>query len=531
MADSSFRTFRRDAPARGTEVSEHDGMSDPLAELARLIGQSEAHGRNRDAGQSAEAFEDAAPASELDWVAADEGYAQRGSEAEQGYASPRVADSYQPRPPEGETWPPGPAYEDTSADRQYLPPAVPSDDVRGDPRGNGRMDAAYDRGASQPAASGLPPPLYIPPAQGGYHADEQRPFPAAARTDAGDSVHDEYEEEGAPSRPRAAIVVVIVLGLAVLGTAGALGYRAMFGGSVIPSLPPIIAPGNKPIKIVPKHDSQAGTPSQADAGSKGTTEQLVPHEEQPVDVQSANPVPRVVTTIPVSPNPPDASSLGGEPPAAPVPASASPNGPPQPVGATDQLTSPAPPPSGSKPVHTVIIRADQPPAAKPVVPPPAPAARPARVRQIATEPAREAAPRTASAGPLSIVPTEEGQPAPRTRAAPAPRSPAPRSSAPMALAAAPADTAPADAAPSGGGYAVQVSSQRSEAEAQAAFRSLQAKYPQQLSGRHAIVRRADLGAKGVYDRALVGPFASGEQASSLCSSLKAAGGNCVIQRN
>lgn len=93
-------------------------------------------------------------------------------------------------------------------------------------------------------------------------------------------------------------------------------------------------------------------------------------------------------------------------------------------------------------------------------------------------------------------------------------------------------SSPAEAAPSGaGGYAVQVSSQRSEAEAQAAFRSLQAKYPQQLRGRHAIVRRADLGAKGVYYRALVGPFASAEQAASLCSSLKAAGGNCLIQRN
>ena len=44
-------------------------------------------------------------------------------------------------------------------------------------------------------------------------------------------------------------------------------------------------------------------------------------------------------------------------------------------------------------------------------------------------------------------------------------------------------------------------------------------------------RRADLGAKGVYYRALVGPFASAEQASSLCSSLKAAGGSCIIQRN
>lgn len=102
-----------------------------------------------------------------------------------------------------------------------------------------------------------------------------------------------------------------------------------------------------------------------------------------------------------------------------------------------------------------------------------------------------------------------------------------RETTPMSL-----NSRPAEAAPSAtGGYAVQVTSQRSEAEAQAAFRSLQARYPQQLGGHRAIFRRADLGAKGVYYRALVGPFASAEQAASLCSSLKAAGGSCLIQRN
>jgi len=60
---------------------------------------------------------------------------------------------------------------------------------------------------------------------------------------------------------------------------------------------------------------------------------------------------------------------------------------------------------------------------------------------------------------------------------------------------------------------------------------LQAKYPNQLGGREPIVRRADLGAKGTYYRALVGPFASIEQAAGVCRSLKAAGGNCIVQRN
>jgi hypothetical protein len=51
----------------------------------------------------------------------------------------------------------------------------------------------------------------------------------------------------------------------------------------------------------------------------------------------------------------------------------------------------------------------------------------------------------------------------------------------------------------GGGYAVQVSSERSESRAQAAFRALQAQYPNQLGGHRSIIRRADLGA-GTYYR-------------------------------
>jgi cell division septation protein DedD len=101
----------------------------------------------------------------------------------------------------------------------------------------------------------------------------------------------------------------------------------------------------------------------------------------------------------------------------------------------------------------------------------------------------------------------------------------------MAVASAEPAVADAASAPSGSGYSVQVTSQRSEAEAQAAFRSLRAKYPDQLSGRQPIIRRADLGSKGVYYRALVGPFASADEAAGLCSGLKAAGGTCIVQRN
>ena len=82
-----------------------------------------------------------------------------------------------------------------------------------------------------------------------------------------------------------------------------------------------------------------------------------------------------------------------------------------------------------------------------------------------------------------------------------------------------------------GSYLVQLSSQRSEAEAQSSFRALQAKFPDQLGSRSPIIRRADLGDKGVFYRALVGPFTTSEEASRFCGNYKAAGGNCIVPKN
>jgi SPOR domain len=79
---------------------------------------------------------------------------------------------------------------------------------------------------------------------------------------------------------------------------------------------------------------------------------------------------------------------------------------------------------------------------------------------------------------------------------------------------------------------VQVSSQKSEADAQASYRALQGKYPGVLGSQSLVVKRVDLGEKGVYYRAFVGPFSSVDQATQVCNNLKAAGGpQCLIQRN
>jgi cell division septation protein DedD len=82
-----------------------------------------------------------------------------------------------------------------------------------------------------------------------------------------------------------------------------------------------------------------------------------------------------------------------------------------------------------------------------------------------------------------------------------------------------------------GNYVVQLSAQKSESEAAQSFRAMQAKYPSVLSGRQPLIRKKDLGSKGTYYGAQVGPFASREQAVKLCEDLKSAGGSCLVQRN
>lgn len=499
MAGNSTRGFGRDAYSNDGDAQQ--GASDPLAELARLIGQSESYrGSSRDA---APAYEDeATPLPELDWAAGDQHYAE-------------------PAAPVGYAPPPAEHYRDDRGPPRYTPPdgfAEPQSEY-----------ADYDDYHEQTRPPAGPPTLpYISPLHAGEEQDADRSHGRLTPAYAGEDERDDYDDHaGSAARRRGTIIGLGILGVVVLGTAGAFGYHAMFGGSFIPSLPPIIKPGNTPIKIVPQKDAQAAPGNQTTV-PKGTGEQLVPHQEQPVEVQAANPPPRVVTTIPVISNAPVApvqdGPVTGAPPATVPALPPAPSGAAQPVIPPDQLSGPAPA-SGSRPVHTVIIKPQQPSPQGASAAPTGTAsdARPIKPRQPAIRPSRE--PRAASAGgPLSIVPGGESpqSPPPRTRTAMT------HSGGPMPLSSSPA----AEAAPArAGGYAVQVSSQRSEGEAQAAFRSLQAKFPQELGSRHAEIHRADLGAKGVYYRALVGPFASAEQASSLCRSLKAAGGSCIVQRN
>jgi hypothetical protein len=525
MADNVRSHRSRDALARGEfDSAVPDASGDPLAELARLIGQSDANGEGGRQERYEERYETdryeadgyAAPAAAngaanagLDW-AADEDYAEQSGHGQGRYPAP---------PPPAASHPaassPVQGYEDEppAGPRFFSGPAAAFNGFRED-EGNGNgANADYAPHSEQPSAP-APGRRALPFGV----APREQPYPAAA--DEHDGGHDyapeDYDDEDETPRRRSGLVVVMaVLGLAVIGTAGAFGYRAMFGGSVLPQLPPIIKANSVPNKIVPT-DAPAANPGQP--GAAGAPPALAPPPEQPVDLNKT--APRVVSTIPVGPGASPASPIApiSPPPAPALPAAVAPPAP--------ALAAPVPPPAAQasaepKKVHTVQIHADQPTgnAAPPAAPPP---------RRQASVPSAPPPPR--GNAPLSIVPGGGGDAAadpapPRSHAA------APPARAPLTVASAGPAPAPAAGASGGGGYAVQVSSQRSEAEAKSSFQALRAKFPKELGGREPIVRRADLGDKGIYYRALVGPFASMEEAAGLCSSLKAAGGNCLIQRN
>ena len=247
----------------------------------------------------------------------------------------------------------------------------------------------------------------------------------------------DFYEDVPPTKRRSVIMAIAaVIALAVIGTAGAFGYRAVFGPTSSSTPPPVTKADTARGKIVPAAASKTSNKLFSDrVPNHAQAEEIVSREEQPVDNQSITATSTAPTAAPVKQAPP--------------------------------------------------LAASNPPAAANPQPQPPPAPRQAETRAAARAPTRAAS----VAGAAAKTPHPAGS------------------------------------------YVVQVASQRSEAGAQAAFRNLQAKYASQLGGRHALIHNVELGAKGTYYRAMVGPFTSANEANELCSGLKAVGGHCIVQRN
>jgi hypothetical protein len=439
-----------------SDHSHDQPAADPLTELARLIGQSDPFA---DKALRASAHLDPQEHRQAPgWLArqSEAAYDQQGfaddPNAQQPYAAYRApsADPHSDYDAGSE------AYD------HYAPPANAYDDRHADGR---HADARYaDDGYQQ---SGDERYRVAPPA-GEYEPDEYY-----------DDGHlpPRGEDEGVlagAGRRGGLITIAAVVGLAVIGTAGAFGYRA-FTGPATDSAAPVIRADPNPAKLVPAAPSAdaADKPFQERVGAPGTvqTERIVPREETPV----AQPVPPG-PTLPAAPPWPT-------PPRASAPAAATP----------PPVDNP-----GAKRVRTETIRVAPNGDPTGTTRPPAP---------VPNAPARGA--KQNPTAPMTIGPSGEATPPP-------------------------ARVQTARVAPNAateGAYVVQVSAQKTEGEAQSSYRALQQKYPNVLGGREATIRRADLGDKGVYYRAQIGGFASAAEATNFCDSLKASGGQCIVQKN
>jgi hypothetical protein len=480
MADDTYsRGYRGDAyPRLGKK--QYDQSTDPLAELARLIGQDDPFatqgrtpaqpqydGRRRAA---AEPYHDAPPSTY--GRADDSPYPEPYSDSETwDEREPQVGDALDDRHAER------PAYRDApfAHDRPY------QDAYADDPHDD--LDAAgYDRAYAE-EGDGYGHAAY---ASDGYGQNY-----GSAGSDDGEL----DEPAPRPSRRSRFATIAAMLALVFVGTVGAFAYRTVFSGPSGP--PPIIRSDGAPNKIVPtaQHaDNVSGKQIYDRLSDRAQNERMVPREEQPVNIPE-----------PSTPAPPLVQAAGSA--AAPMSGGVSP-----------QSAWPAPAasqgaPAGGEPrkIRTVTIKPDQ-GGGEQAVPPPA------------------TQPRVAAAQPASTgsVPTQSSSAA----NAPLALTPQPSSTSPpvRTSAVAPAASIPAAAAAGANGYFVQLSAQRSEEEAQASFRAIQAKYASILGGRQPLIRRKEVSGKGVFFGAQVGPL-SREEAVQMCESLKSAGGACLIQRN
>lgn len=96
--------------------------------------------------------------------------------------------------------------------------------------------------------------------------------------------------------------------------------------------------------------------------------------------------------------------------------------------------------------------------------------------------------------------------------------------------ASPTDQATPPAAAAADGFVVQVSSQKSEAQARSAFADLQRRFPSALGSMEPNIQQADLGAKGIFYRVRVGPWPSRAEAIEVCEAMQAEGGSCFVTR-
>ena len=213
MADDQFqRPYRASEPpvrAQGKTPG-----SDPLAELARLIGQTDPFGEF--GRESTRRTPTPQPGDRSDWTRESAGTP---------YAGQSGADQRAPQRLDGDGY-----YAKRSA--------LDEEQSRVPYGGQGYGRQSY--GGTPSAAAGED---FYQADHGGrsYPSDQADYQDDSYAQDTAQFPEEEYYEDTPPSRRRLGVMAIAgVFALAVIGTAGAYGYRALFGSSGSPQPPPVI---------------------------------------------------------------------------------------------------------------------------------------------------------------------------------------------------------------------------------------------------------------------------------------------------
>jgi SPOR domain len=310
---------------------------------------------------------------------------------------------------------------------------------------------------------------------------------------------EEYEEEFVEEEPRRGrrglLVVAALVGAIGLGGSMAYVYKT-YGKSFASGKPPVVKAETQPTKTKPAAPGGKEFPN-ADRKIFGRLGEDAAQGTQtaaaaPTADTQADGGPRKVQTI-----------------AIPPPSAAGPT-----VSVPGMSVENVGPPPGARGLPPIIPQQQPAPVAQKAAP------------KVAPPPVVVAAapPAAATVAAAEIVPAPR-KPAPRPKANDALTSPAaPAGAVATAAVAAPPPAAAQPAAATGAnGFVAVLSSQKSRLDALKVYADIQQKFGQVLSNKPADVQEANLGDKGVYYRAVVGPPGSRDAASTLCGQLKAAG--------
>jgi hypothetical protein len=342
-------------------------------------------------------------------------------------------------------------------------------------------------------------------------------------------------------RGRGLMIAGLVGAVAVIGGLGALALS--FGGGGSSEAPAIVKADNQPIKVKPENPGGTVVPNQNnkvyDAVAKGakptapTQQSLVTQQEDPVDVTAQEPAPRVVDL-----NGQD-DQAGAQPPAtAKSEDRIAPSAQGQDV-ASDNEAAPVVTP---RKVRTMVVKPDgslapredpapaQVAAAEPADPAPQHVAAPGQPDATGTIPAAADA---ANSAPTDAAPAlKPAAKAPSSMPKVAPIAPQRPSDQPVNVVGEvkPDQVASIDSgAAAAGSWAMQIASQPSAEAAQSTYQDLAKRYAGVLKGHTASIVKAEVAGKGTFYRVRV-PAPSRNEAVALCTSYKAAGGNCFVSK-